>query len=413
MKVRELILISIESLILRKWSSILLTAGVVVAYSVFFVTSVMYNSSNYYERKVKATIEDDTKVIYNIDIATDNLLDDDYLEKIDKVIDKIGLMDGIEYSGAFYMASVVFDGLDTNELYCTVNEKSDVISLINNNATSRVMYIDFELLQLCGIKYDSDVYRQVSENDKIPIIIGAAYRNVFSIGTELKMNDNTYVIIDILPENQSFVGDAGVFFSSGGLNSLDYCFVIPRINGDWPASYLHSIYYKVSNYENTKTINKNIAGLFEDYSITAATMSLADEYDMLEEEDLNSENEYFELFIYVFCVCIISQVTANIVSIILRKEDWGIYIACGVSLKEIAIIIFGENFIRLAVARVLAAKILYENYIPTLVYANNDILKESLIQTGFLAVLILLFATCVPIAYTLKKQPADFLNDEV
>lgn len=414
MKFRDIFACAWDFIFTKKWSNIIMVICMIITFDLVFSSAFMYNNTNFYKNRMIKTIKSDFENTVNVTIESGSLMSENYYSIIDTYIESIKETNGVEFAGASVTTTGFFNELSANSEYQAVNNGcKDELVLLNYPQASMLMYADYELFNMYDIDYDENKYLTAKEEGYIPVVVGNAYGEMLQEGDVLTYREDSYKIIKVLDEsNQRWIGQTlGIVVTPTNTINLDYYFIIPRDECTLPADYMHSIYFGVDKGTSVTAVSSIVEAKAAELGIRASTESVADSIREIEESEGKESRYTTYMYISMILVCVISASTVNIVSLLFRKKEIGVYIANGVSVREVFSITVVETVIKVFIACMVVfvkGLINYKDYLET---ATGEILTSSLGIIWILGAVILVISNVVPVGYIACKQPREFLEE--
>lgn len=426
MKFRDLLACTLDALVTKKWSNLITVLCMIITLHLVFTSAFMDNNNNFYKNRITKAIKSDYETTVNVSIESGNLMDEEYLAMVDTFINGIGEMEDVEFSGAYVTTMTFFDELSSDAEYKDINSACrDELGLLNKNNASLLLYSDFELFEMYGITYDDKNYQSAVNEGYIPVVAGGAYKGLLEEGDvltaqklvregdEYKSIELEYKVIDVIEQKgmRWISPTMGIVLSETNTINLDYFFVVPREYCPLPADHLHSIYYGVNKNASVTAVNSMVRNLATEIGLHVSTKTVEDSIEEIETA-LGDEAKYTTyMYIAMVAVCIMSATTVNIVSLLFRKKEIGVYIANGVSIREIFGMTVLETFIKVLISCVSVFAYNLYGYYEYLESATGEILVDSLGIVWILGVIILIASSIIPVGYIATKQPREFLEE--
>ena len=414
MRFRDLLACSIDSIFTKKWSNIVMIICMIITLDLVFSSAFMYNNTNFYKNRITKSIKSDFETTVNVTIESGSLMNEEYINNINIYIENLKEIKGVEYAGAYVTTMGFFSELMMNSEYKALNSEClDELTLLNYPQASMMLYTDYELFNIYDIDYDEVKYQTAKEDGYIPLVVGNAYEGMISEGDVFNYKEESYKVIKVIEEsNQRWISQTlGIVLSSTNTINLDYYFIIPREYCTLPADYMHSIYFGVEKQASVTAVSGLVKAKAAELGIHASTKTVAESISEIEESEGKEAKYTTYMYLAMIGVCIVSASTVNIVSLLFRKREIGIFIANGVSIREVFGMTFLENVIKVFVTCAtvfINALIKYKEYLET---PTSEILTNSLGIIWVLGAVILIISSIVPIGYIASKQPREFLEE--
>lgn len=343
--------------------------------------------------------------LYNIKVwVTD--MGEAATEGMASFLDNLKMLDSVEISGRFYNCNEIFVELQDDKAFLDYNQKiMKGTEQEIDSAFLDIYYVDRELTSLLGVSKLSSS----KHGDIIPVLVGYKYKDYFKIGEMYTNVDGVrYEICGVLPE--------GFYFPPASLLASDFPYEVMDnklialyddvvdpihiyiLNGS------NSIYCVTNGEEETveqikemarksfinieiKTIDEQVAQYKEDNKWTLRTTALFTGITVL--------------------AAFLAMISFSVIQIILKKQEYGILFANGISRGEGVKLIALENGIRQIIAFILGTMVA-EKRINGMAFTyaiqKTDIFKEMVVWKTFLIVFLLFIGSISIPAVILKKM---------
>ena len=328
-------------------------------------------------------------------------------------------IEGVTGVGQFDSTHLYFSELENNAEYQEINPPQ----YENYPAgISWVVTIDEELLPL--IKDGITEYSETSSG-YLPIYPSEIFRDVIPIGTILsnKYNEDKFEVAGYIPKGSKWVDENDLIRFP--LISLEGAFVAPYTESSksdiWTQlPCMQNTYVFLSKNADVERIKQEI----HDYTIThgfdAYAETLEEEYDLY-----SSETEYYTtaqtaLAIFISMLSLVSIVAVFTTNTLLRRTQYGILIANGFTIRDIAVeISFEIGFITL-----LSGAIMWILKLLELRSSNNlsiklfrDILLTAHIRFTLpicvvVVIALTVISTLLPVLKVFQYRPCELIGDD-
>lgn len=261
---------------------------------------------------------------------------------------------------------------------------------------------------------------QIGKNTEYLMYLGYNFKDI-PIGTVF-VNETygfSYVVEGIFQKNTSIVDEQDILWN---LNDLKLSCSIAMDNMVLivpPCSYnYHSVdyFFKCADgytYEDAAARIKSIA---EEYGIRTETGRLQDRVDTI----LSDSNWLLAVIVKLSVLSVFSALiillTAQLLTILSRKDELGVWLISGISKKKIFMILFGENLVKMLISSVIAFGIVvfFEKIMilsKSIAYELRYILWGNIpICLLFCTVLMTLLCSVIPIAYVRQKSIPEIVR---
>ncbi len=272
----------------------------------------------------------------------------EFAETIRQYLDYIQNIPGVKVVGQFDMAGMYFSELKTMEEYKEINQK-----LLQGNkyenypAITQLLNIDGEMLSF--VKDGITEYAE-TQSGYLPLYASEVFKNILPVGmilTEERTGDK-YEIAGYIPKGAKWVDENDLIRFP--LISLNGCFIAPfseQRKSDilTQLSMLHNTYILLSDNTDISYIKTQIAAYPLQYDFEASAVLLSEEYKIYRLETESYTSRQIILAVFISLMAVSSIVAVFTTNTLLKKEQYGILIANGFTLTDIAVEIATEIFI--------------------------------------------------------------------
>lgn len=415
MKNRDIAVFSIDSLFTRKWTSAAVIAISTITMVILYYMLLMFFSETFSYDRANKLIKADKGRLANITVGSTMLYDETYYDRIPEFIDELDSLEGIELSGAHFTTFAVINELSQNEEYKKINGNvSDKLNLKKNPELSKFLVTDFDLLSILGISYDQKLYEEVLKSGRVPVLVGSAYKDIVKLHETLTTPKTDFEVIGFLDNSDRWFGAESISFDSENVMELDCVFMVPREYYPTSNDFLHSIFWYTDEKTEFEAAEERVDKLAMKHNIVLNSVCVKNIFDEVYLSMKETLTAMAGAIISVIVVTLFSCISSNIVSILFRKSELGIYQACGVTENELGKMILFESIIK------TTASLLLGFYIGIKLFEESQYIIKghmALINLKIFAVMaslgivIILASALFPMRYIKKRKPKDFLEE--
>lgn len=229
------------------------------------------------------------------------------------------------------------------------------VSTDYSGETLNVLYIDESIMDLCELKVDSRIEK--SEDADIYAYVGYNLKNEYPVGTIIEnIHTGTRMqIVGILKKDSMWILELP-FASDEDVDRLDNKIVSVTDTAYYDLSTAYygngsnSWYIKCDSKKRADEAKEKIEELSSKYCLMVYTNTIDDLVDDEKKENEDLFDALGILFVFVLIIAVLAYVTSNMADIYSRQYDFGIMYINGVSSVDIYMMIWLENFIKLALA---------------------------------------------------------------
>lgn len=387
MKITDKILMSVDNIWRKKIIFLINTILGIISIVLIGMVLHMYNKTTYANKEISEITELSEDEIYLLSINTINYEEDKSLKnRVISLLDAINNMDGIKWCGTYVVDTLYLDekrdGLE--EIYNEYNPEGNLYrSFVYmedyvNRAVNRIS-VNIEELSTTGVRLPDNIESINVKKDYIEVLVGEKLRDYFKEGeiyTYHQLDENISIkIMGYLPPNSYFY-QSDFLSSTTGKILLDGYIIFPEQYKYSTDDYMCNVYFdNVLLYSDDDNIKKEIETIGQEYNISVVTTSLGRAMDLILEENADYQNIKL-LMIVIFLLTIIAYAASGIVSMLIKKNQVGIYYSCGFTTKNIIGNVAIENIIQMLLVYCISAYLIYTKFIV----ANAHIEKELAIE---------------------------------
>lgn len=326
-------------------------------------------------------------------------------------LENLKRLDGVDISGRFYNRNEIFVELKDNQEFLEYNQEVIADQEIDSFFLD-IYYVDRDLASLLGVGELS----RAKHGDIIPVLAGYDYKYYLKEGEiYTSMEGIRYEICGVLPEGFRFpptsllASDFPCEIMDNKLIALHDGTVDPMhiyvLNG------ANSIYCVTDGEKKTVDQIKELAK----QSLINIEIDTIDELILQYQEDNKESLWITALFTGITVLAaFLAMISLSVIQILLKKQEYGILFANGISRGDGVKLIAMENGIRQMIAFVLGTIITayrIESAAFTYVFQKIDIFKEMVVWKTFIIVLLLFIGNVsIPAILLGKKKTAELLG---
>ena len=323
-------------------------------------------------------------------------------------------MDSVKWCGTYVVDTIYFDekrdGLE--EIYNEYNPEGNMYRSLMyledyvNKAVNRIS-MNIEELSTTGVRLPDNIESIAVKKDYIEVLVGDELRDYFQVGeiyTYHQLDESISIkVMGYLPQNSYFY-QSDFLASTTGKLSLDGYIIFPEQYKYSTDDYMCNVYFdNVLLYSDDDNIKKEIEAIGQEYNVSVEAASLGKAMDLILEENTDYQNVKL-LMIVIFLLTIIAYATSGIVSILIKKNQIGIYYSCGFTTKNIISNVAIENIIQMLVVYCISLYLIYTKFIVENVYIEKELAIEKDIFIRYDAAFILAIVLFVFVIMTVTPS---------
>ncbi|MBD5554100.1 MAG: ABC transporter permease [Roseburia sp.] len=265
---------------------------------------------------------------------------------------------------------------------------------------------------------------RIASNDESLIYLGYNFRDI-PVGTVFvdEISGTRCVVEGVLQKNTSIFDAQILLWNIGGMQ-LSYSVAMDNMVLVMPpssASYLSvDFIFKCSDGSTYEEAAGRIKSIAEEYGIGAETGTLQNRIDTVLSEEDWLINAIAKLAVLLSFSSFIMILTTQLLTILSRKDELGVWLISGIDQKKVFRILLGENMIKMFLASVISYGIVILFY--KLLSSHPDVSSAAAyrvryiiwgIAPAFLLVsagVMALLCSVVPIIYIKKKSIPDIVR---
>lgn len=381
------------------------------------LSAITNATSTIYQKKIfESSIGVDMENVLHLDYkqTEENA---EFAKTIQQYLNYIKNITNVEAVGQFDITGMYFSELKTNEKYKIINQK-----LLQGNkyenypAITQLLSIDEEILSF--VKGNITEYAQ-TQSGLLPLYVSKVFNSVLPIGMVLtdERTGDKYEIVGYFPKGTKWIDENDLIRFP--LISLDGYFIAPfteQSKNDimTQLSMLHNTYILLSDNANINYIKKQITIYSLQHDFEASSALLSEEYETYRLETESYTNNQIILAIFISIMAVSSIVAVFTTNTLLKKKQYGILIANGFAIIDIAISITTEIFIIMCFSGGLAWIMKYIEF-----KRGTDLFQDMLLTAHIrytfplyiLSVFILTgISALLPTIKVLKYQPCELIG---
>ena len=360
---------------------------------------------NQYKEPYKENTDD---VFYVGEQVTEQV--EEQKEAFSKFVKALPGINNIDYSGRF---------LETNgTVYFDNGEKySELLNIIITESS---------LLHVSNLGIGDEKIKELQdyEGQYIPVMAGHDLQKDFPVGTIFSTNEagKKYIIAGILPKDAKWTnyGKIGTYYGDN-LQNLDRQLLVCQKNYEvdyYTMGDCELVYYVCDEIYHEEVLNE----IYKEAARCGYAMSIYNVGEMIAEKEQKhglGDNKQFISAVLLLILAIISMSVAVVATCMIRKNDFGVMYAFGISIGDIGAMIVMQNVFIVALAGIIAWFIRYGE-INKMYFAEQHNkwaveawhLSHNIITPLIMAgcgLLIIVIASVIPIFMLRKEKPSEMI----
>ncbi len=303
-------------------------------------------------------------------------------------------------------------------------QNSHVREFDENPNHVQLVYMPGQAFPINHLELYSGNTEQIGKNDGYLMYLGYYFKDI-PVGTVFQDEKygTFYVVEGILQKNASIVDSTALLWNLGGLKlsssvAMDNMILLIAPSSQ---SYFSSVFFfKCADGYTYEDAAGKIKEISEEYAIPTEVGTLEKRIDtVLSDVDWLLKG-ISKLSVLIFFAAFIMIMTTQLLTILFRKEELGVWLISGIGRKQIFMILLGENLVKLIPAALIAfgSVLLYNNLgnvslniSSSAIYGLRYIFWGKVPLFLLLSVVFMTFlCSAVPIAYIKKKSIPDIVR---
>lgn len=386
------------------------------------VITNLFVDANYFHMSVKEGLAIDEERLGVISTETDISTDIEEADKtVNELLTKIKNLEGVQGVGDYSMdnlnalAELSFIGDFQDEIWSLDSDSE------NSGMGIRELNMNASLWDMLPLKLYEGKPPAEWENDGSTLIyLGYSFRDLVNVGDVFGKSDFKYRVSGIIEEGCAFLNSTALNQTqqnmSGSLVADQW--MIEIMSGDVYLS--NQSWFYITDKADRENLKKEIYEAAEEKGIKLRITWFDDVLEGIDRQNKIINSNLWDITLLLAITAAVLIITSQIVSILVRAYEYGIWYSCGATNKDMALILLYQNIRRmifpLAAGAAANYLILYRMYY---VLKTDRIMINRIFWTVEMPVMLLLaagiIAICsfVPILIMTKKHPMEMLRGEV
>lgn len=391
-----------------------------------------FNLLAYRVEKVRTVtaIEEDRLCVMK-STAYNFLEDETYGKRLNQILAEVKGLSGVAWAGRYTAGTLVIpEYLDDPKAIeiaraAAAQDETRIPSEVKIRGMFGGIAMDRELLGACRLGVLQEQYERfvVDEEGRLPILAGAAYRDLLKEGQVLvNAGGKQYVVIGFLKEGCRFFYEGGILESTKGYTPLDNRIIILPEDTDnslYVSSYKDTMLAALAPGADVQEVTRQVNEAANRYGMGVEFQTLSQEIQAYRQSQAEEIRRWGLLALTVIGLGLLSVTATGAVGVLMEKRQYAIYMASGISTRSIGILVALENGVKVLLGMLLAAGYIYRELQRNWIYSEGAkaILKEVLMGNTFpvlvaLALLAGLATSVIPIGILRRCRVSALLRQE-
>lgn len=380
------------------------------------VTSVTNATSAVYQQKVfKNSLGYEMENILHLDYHRTEE-NNAFTNVLTRYRDYIAGLSGVEAVGQFDATGMFFSELRVMSSYLESNSK--IVSGGRYAACpeiTQLLSVDEELLAL--VKGGISEYAEMTSGN-LPIYASEVFQDILPVGTLLtaERTGEVYEVAGYFAKGSQWVDENDLIRFP--MDSMDGWFIAPFSDESesdimTQLSCLHNTYVLIEDDADMEYLKQAIHDYSVKHDFEATANTLAEEYELYSSETKSFISKQVGLAVFISAMAISSVIAVFTTNALLKRKQYGVLIANGLTLKDVALCITTEITVILFFSMLLAW-IMKLVELKTGTDLFRDVLLTAHIQFTLpacfvIGVLLAVLATIIPAIRIFRYQPRELI----
>ncbi|MFD2170489.1 ABC transporter permease [Tumebacillus lipolyticus] len=414
-----------KSLFKKKIASLLILLQLTISLYMLITSVIQMNSTNFQENQFEKHFNKDMNTMVHLTIQSN----DDSKQYTKSYFDLqtfISNMPEVNAIGAYDLTNTSFKELETDAAFLQLR-KNITAGTFKERFPQAVEFLNVEagaskIIELKVSEGRSFVTSDFERgtNVAIPLLSGAAYKEILQIGTILT-DSNTqqkYQVVGFLADNSRWFSDSN--YIRLPFIELDDKFVAPFSYLEEDAMWLHSrsdkLFYELKDTQDFETVKNAITVKAKALNLPVQSITVADELAAFKKDNQKEITFIVVVSSVLGLMTLFGLVSVMLSTIVARKREFGIRIMVGTTMRYIQLLIWGEIFVLTTLSSLIATLILYfqkkndQQEWAGVVNEMNDVTIEVMLSAVAIAFVFSLLASFIPIMRLRKLQPREMVG---
>ncbi len=414
-----------KSMFKKKIASLLILLQLTISLYMLITAVIQMNSTNFQEKQFEKHFNKDMETTVHLSIQS-NDSSERYTKSYHDLQAFVNNMPEVNGIGAYDLTNTSFKELETNEAFLQLRKKitegtfkerfPQALEFLNVEAgVAKIM----ELKVSEGRNFVTADFDR-SEIDLIPLLSGAAYKEILQVGTILTDSNTNqkYQVVGFLADNSRWFSDSD--YIRLPFTGLDDKLVAPFSYVDEDALALHArskkLFYELKDAKDLESVKNAITVKAKALNLPVQSITVADELAAFKKDNQKEITFIVVVSSVLGLMTLFGLVSVMLSTIVARKREFGIRIMVGTTMRYIQLLIWGEIFVLTTLSSLIATLILYfqkkndQQEWAGVVNEMNDVTIEVMLSAVAIAFVFSLLASFIPIMRLRKLQPREMVG---
>ncbi len=381
------------------------------------LTSITNATSAAYQQKIfECSLGYDMENVLHLDyhITEENQA---FANVLTQYKDYISGLHGVEAVGQFDLTGMYFSELKMSDAYMAINAEVVARGKYENHPDiTQLLLVDEELLPF--VKGGILEYTETTSRN-LPIYASEIFKSILPVGT-LLTDDRTgevYEVAGYFAKGSQWVEEDDLIRFP--MVSMDGWFVAPFSDESksdimTQLSCLHNTYVLLSKDADTDYLKQEITDYSKQHGFGATSDTIAEEYEMYRMETKTFTIRQAAIAVFISVMAISSIIAVFTTNTLLKRKQYGVLIANGLTQKDITLCIAAEITVIVFFSMLLAWVMKLAAFIR-----STDLFREVLLTAHIqytlpicfvIAVVLVFFATLIPAIKVFQYQPSELIG---
>lgn len=414
----KLLMLSIREIRKKKFFSFLMLLVCVIAMQTVLSAFTNAASAAYQQKIFESNMGVDMEKVLHLNYQYTEE-SPEFANVIRQYLDYIKALQGVEAVGQFDATGMYFFELENMDEYKAINgELLKGQKYENYPGISQLLSVDEEILSFVK---DGITEYTATTSGLLPLYVSEVFKDILSEGQILtdERTGGQYEIAGYIPIDAKWVEEDDLIRYP--LVSLNGWFIAPftkqsRDDIMTQLSSLHNTYVFLSNHADIDFVKEQVSTYPLQHGFEASAVLISEEYKGYQSETAAFTRRQILLALFISIMAISSVTAVFTTNTLLKKKQYGIWIANGFTLSDIAAEIAIEIFIIIFCSGIFAWGMKWIELTRSIDLFKTVLLTVHIRYTLpiciILAFILTMIAVLIPITKLMKYQPCELIGGD-
>lgn len=400
----------------KKFYTLLMFVVCLIAMHTILTSITNATSASYQQKIFENSLGYDMENVLHLDYhATEE--DQAFADVLNKYKDYISELPGINAVGRFDLTGMYFSELKSSDTYKAIN--AEVVAggkYENHPDIAQLLSVDEDILSF--VKGVISEYAETASGN-LPIYASEIFKSMLPVGT-LLTDDRTgevYEVAGYFSKGSQWVEEDDLIRFP--MVSMDGWFLAPfsaesKSDIMTQLSCLHNTYVLLSEDADIEYLKQKLSDYSNQNGFEATAVTLAEEYEIYRMETKTFTTRQVAIAVFISVMAISSIVAVFTTNTLLKRKQYGVLIANGLTLQDIALCIATEITVIVFSSTLLAWVTKLTEFVR-----STDLFREVLLTAHIqytlpicflIAAVLVVVATLIPALKVFQYQPSELIG---